>query len=141
MYANADNLNPREYYIEIKDRELIDKWLLSKLNKLIKNVTKAYNEYDLNKVTRLILPFLNDDLSNWYIRSNRRRFWDSEFSLSKKAVYLTTYEVLVALCKLCAPITPFMTEEIYTKLTGKESVHLADFPKYDTKLINEKIEN
>ena len=141
MYANADNLNPREYYIEIKDRELIDKWLLSKLNKLIKNVTKAYNEYDLNKVTRLILPFLNDDLSNWYIRSNRRRFWDSEFSLSKKAVYLTTYEVLVALCKLCAPITPFMAEEIYTKLTGKDSVHLADFPKYDTKLLNDKIDN
>ena len=140
MYANADHIDPREYHIEESKRELIDRWLLSKLNKLIKNVTSAYEEYDLNKVARLIVPFLNDDLSNWYIRSNRRRFWDSELSESKKAVYLTTYEVLVTLCKLCAPITPFLTEEIYQKLTGEESVHLADFPKYNEKLINEKIE-
>ena len=140
MYANADHIDPREYHIEESKRELIDRWLLSKLNKLIKNVTLAYEEYDLNKVARLIVPFLNDDLSNWYIRSNRRRFWDSELSESKKAVYLTTYEVLVTLCKLCAPITPFLTEEIYQKLTGQESIHLADFPKYNEKLIDEKIE-
>ena len=140
MYANADHIDPREYHIEESKRELIDRWLLSKLNKLIKNVTSAYEEYDLNKVARLIVPFLNDDLSNWYIRSNRRRFWDSELTESKKAVYLTTYEVLVTLCKLCAPITPFLTEEIYQKLTGEESIHLADFPKYNEKLIDEKIE-
>ena len=140
MYANADHIDPRVYHIEESKRELIDRWLLSKLNRLIKNVTMAYEEYDLNKVARLIVPFLNDDLSNWYIRSNRRRFWDSQLSESKKAVYLTTYEVLVTLCKLCAPITPFLTEEIYQKLTGEESVHLADFPKYDEKLINIEIE-
>ena len=140
MYANADHIDPREYSIKESKRELIDRWLLSKLNKLVKEVTSAYEEYDLNKVTRLIVPFLNDDLSNWYIRSNRRRFWDSELSESKKAVYLTTYEVLVTLCKICAPITPFLTEEIYQKLTGKESIHLADFPKYNEKLIDEKIE-
>ena len=140
MYANADHIDPREYHTAENERELIDKWLLSKLNKLIKNVTLAYEEYDLNKVTKLIVPFLNDDLSNWYIRSNRRRFWDSELSESKKNVYLTLYEVLVTLCKLCAPITPFLTEEIYQKLTNKESIHLADFPKYNEKLINEKIE-
>ena len=140
MYANADHIDPRVYHIEESKRELIDRWLLSKLNKLIKNVTSAYEEYDLNKVARLIVPFLNDDLSNWYIRSNRRRFWDSELTESKKAVYLTTYEVLVTLCKLCAPITPFLTEEIYQKLTGEESIHLADFPKYNEKLIDEKIE-
>ncbi|HIS90950.1 MAG TPA: isoleucine--tRNA ligase [Candidatus Faecisoma merdavium] len=140
MYANADHIDPRVYHIEESKRELIDRWLLSKLNRLIKNVTMAYEEYDLNKVARLIVPFLNDDLSNWYIRSNRRRFWDSQLSESKKAVYLTTYEVLVTLCKLCAPITPFLTEEIYQKLTGEESVHLADFPKYDEKLIDFKIE-
>ena len=140
MYANADHIDPRVYHIEESKRELIDRWLLSKLNKLIKNVTMAYEEYDLNKVARLIVPFLNDDLSNWYIRSNRRRFWDSQLSESKKAVYLTTYEVLVTLCKLCAPITPFLTEEIYQKLTGEESVHLADFPKYDEKLIDIEIE-
>ena len=140
MYANADNVDPREYNIEVKDRELIDRWLLSKLNKLIKDVTKAYEEYDLHKVAKLIVPFLNDDLSNWYIRSNRRRFWDSRLTESKKAVYLTTYEVLVALCKLCAPLTPYLTEELYQKLTGEESVHLADFPKVDLDLIDEKCE-
>ena len=140
MYANADNVDPREYNIEVKDRELIDRWLISKLNKLVKNVTDAMNEYDLNKATKYIVPFLNDDLSNWYIRSNRRRFWDSELTESKKAVYLTTYEVLETLCRLCSPITPFLTEEIYMKLTGKESVHLADYPKYDKKLIDEKVE-
>ena len=140
MYANADNIDPREYTIPVKDRELIDRWLISKLNKLIKNVKSAYAEYDLNKAAKLIVPFLNDDLSNWYIRSNRRRFWDSELTESKKAVYLTTYEVLVALAEICAPMTPFMTEEIYQKLTGKESVHLADFPQEDDTLIDELVE-
>ncbi|MBQ6323416.1 MAG: isoleucine--tRNA ligase [Bacilli bacterium] len=140
MYANADNIDPREYDIPVKDRELIDRWLISKLNKLIKEVNEGYKEYDLNKVARLIVPFLNDDLSNWYIRSNRRRFWDSELTESKKAVYLTTYEVLVALCKLCAPLTPFITEEIYTKLTGEESVHLTDMPNEVAELIDEAVE-
>lgn len=140
MYANADNIDPREYNIPVKDRELIDKWLISKLNRLIKDVNIAFEEFDLNKVTKLIVPFLNEDLSNWYIRSNRRRFWDSELTESKKAVYLTTYEVLVSLCKLCAPITPYLTEEIYQKLTGEESVHLADYPKYNADLIDETIE-
>ena len=140
MYANADNIDPREYNIKLEDRELIDKWLLSKLNRLIDNVTKAYEEYDLNKVVKLIVPFLNDDLSNWYIRSNRRRFWDSELSISKKAVYQTTYEVLTALAKLTAPITPYISDEIYTKLTKEESVHLADFPDVCESLINEDIE-
>ena len=99
-----------------------------------------YQEFDLNKVAKLVVPFLNDDLSNWYIRSNRRRFWDSELTESKKAVYLTTYEVLVTLCKLCAPLTPFLTEEIYKNLTGEESVHLAEFPVEDTNLIDEVVE-
>ena len=140
MYANADGVDPREYDIPVKDREDIDKWLISKLNKLVRDVTAAFEDYDLNRVTRLIIPFINDDLSNWYIRSNRRRFWESELTESKKAVYLTTYEVLVTLCKLCAPITPFITEEIYKNLTGEESVHLADYPVYDESLINDKVE-
>ena len=140
MYANADNIDPREYNIPVEDRDLIDRWLLSKLNRLVRDVNAAYQEYDLNKVARLIVPFLNDDLSNWYIRSNRRRIWDSELADSKKAVYLTTDEVLVTLCKLCAPITPFLTEEIYRNLTGEESVHLAEFPLENTDLINETVE-
>ena len=140
MYANADHIDPREYDIPVEKRELIDRWILSKLNRLVQGVQKAYQEYDLNKVTKLIVPFLNDDLSNWYIRSNRRRFWDSELTESKKAVYLTTYEVLVTLCKICAPITPFITEEIYQRLTGEDSVHLADMPVENTDLINDGVE-
>ena len=140
MYANADHVDPREYSIPVKDRELIDRWLISKLNKLIKDVNAAFNEYDLNKVAKLIVPFLNDDLSNWYIRSNRRRFWDSELTHSKKCVYLTMYEALVTLCKLCAPLTPFLTEEIYEKLTNGDSVHLADYPVEDNNLIDEAVE-
>ena len=140
MYANADKVDPREYDIPVKDRDLIDRWLISKLNKLIKNVREAFAEYDLNKVCKLIVPFLNDDLSNWYIRSNRRRFWDSELTESKKAVYLTMYEALVSLCKLCAPLTPFLREEIYQKLTNEKSVHLADFPVENTDFIDEVVE-
>ncbi|MCI8347519.1 MAG: isoleucine--tRNA ligase [Bacilli bacterium] len=140
MYANADSIDPREYDIEVEKRELIDKWLLSKLNRLVKIVVEGYEEYDLNKVVKAIIPFLNDDLSNWYIRSNRRRFWDSELTESKKAVYLTTYEVLVILCKLTAPITPYISEEIYQKLTGEKSVHLSSFPDVEESLINERIE-
>ena len=140
MYANADKVDPREYDIPVKNRELIDRWLISKLNKLIKNVRSAFAEYDLNKVCKLIIPFLNDDLSNWYIRSNRRRFWDSELTDSKKAVYLTMYEALITLCELCAPITPFLTEEIYQKLTNEKSVHLADFPVENSEFIDAVVE-
>ena len=140
MYANADHVDPREYDIPVKDRDLIDRWLISKLNKLVRDVNSAFAEYDLNKVAKLIVPFLNDDLSNWYIRSNRRRFWDSELTHSKKCVYLTMYEALVTLCKLCAPITPFLTEEIYQKLTNEESVHLAEYPTENLELIDEAVE-
>lgn len=140
MYANADHVDPREYSIDYSDRDLMDKWLLSKLHKLVKNVTKAYEEYDLTSVVRPVTEFLNDDLSNWYIRSNRRRFWESELTESKKSVYLTTYETLLTLVKLIAPVAPFITEEIYQNLTGKESVHLESFPKYEEAYINLEIE-
>ncbi len=140
MYANADNIDPRDYNIPVEKRNIMDKWLLSKLNRLVKEVTESYESYDLTPITRKIVDFLNDDLSNWYIRGNRRRFWESKLTEDKKAVYLTTYEVLKTLSLLVAPITPYIAEEIYQNLTGEESVHLADFPKYDTKLIDEKVE-
>lgn len=139
-YANIDNIDINECNIAVKDRELIDKWLISKYNKLVKNVTNEYERYDLNNVVRLITSFVSEDLSNWYIRRNRDRFWSSKMDDSKKAVYITTYEVLLGLSKLCAPVIPYITEEIYRNLTGLESVHLSDFPKYDEKLIDNKIE-
>ena len=140
MYANADEIDPRDYNVDYEDRDITDKWLLSKLNKLIRDVTNAYDEYDLTRVVRSITNFINEDLSNWYIRGNRRRFWESELTLDKKAVYLTTYETLLTLSKLIAPLTPYIAEEIYRKLTGLESVHLENFPVYDKLLINEEIE-
>ena len=102
--------------------------------------TEAYDKYDLNDVVKRITSFVSDDLSNWYIRRNRNRFWASKLDNSKKSVYITTYEILTNLCKLCAPIIPYTTEEIYKDLTNEESVHLCDFPKYNEKLINEEIE-
>lgn len=140
MYANTDEVDPRNYKVSYKEREDIDRWLLSKYNKLIKNVTDSYDEYDLNKVVKYLSEFVSEDLSNWYIRRNRKRFWGSELDISKKAVYLTTYEVLVGLCKLLAPISPFLSEEIYRNLTGDISVHLTDFPKVNDKYIDEKVE-
>ena len=140
IYANIDNIDPRSYEVSYNDLEEIDKWLFSKLNKLIKNVTDSYEEYDLNKVVKYLTDFVSEDLSNWYIRRNRKRFWGSELNTSKKCVYYTTYKTLLDLSKLIAPITPFISEEIYQNLTDEESVHLSDFPKYDESLINDAIE-
>ena len=140
MYANTDNIDIDECNVAYENREEIDKWLLSKYNKLLKYVTESYEEYDLNKVVKAVTEFVSSDLSNWYIRRNRKRFWGSELDASKKSVYITTYEVLVGLVKMIAPVVPFLTEEIYCNLTGGESVHLTDFPKYDESLIDEKLE-
>lgn len=140
LYANTDNIDIDKCKVPYAKREEIDKWLLSKYNKLLKYVTESYNEYDLNKVVKAVTEFVSEDLSNWYIRRNRKRFWASELDNSKKAVYITTYEVLEGLCRMIAPVVPFITDEIYTKLTGEESVHLASFPKYKKQLIDEHIE-
>ena len=140
LYANTDELDPREFNVPYENREEIDKWILSKYNKLIKYCTDAYDSYDLTKVVRSVTDFVSEDLSNWYIRRNRRRFWASELDDNKKAVYNTTYEVLEGLCKLIAPVVPFVSEEIYTNLTNEQSVHLQDFPVYDETKINEAIE-
>ncbi len=140
MYANTDKVDPRKFKVDYKDLDDIDRWLLSKYNKLVLAVTESMDVYDPNKAVKLISNFVNEDLSNWYIRRNRRRFWGSELDNSKKAVYQTTYEVLCGVCKLIAPMVPFVSEEIYTNLTGEKSVHLADYPKFNKKMIDEKIE-
>ena len=139
-YANIDEIDISECNVKYEDREEIDKWLLSKYNKLVESVTAAYDVFDLNQAVKLITTFVSDDLSNWYIRRNRDRFWSSKLDDSKKSVYMTTYEVLTGVCKLAAPIIPYTTEEIYKNLTGEESVHLADFPTVDKKAINKEIE-
>ena len=140
MYANTDGIDIDDCKVKYEDREEIDKWLLSKYNKLLKECTTGYDKYDLNQVVKAVTSFVSDDLSNWYIRRNRNRFWSSKLDNSKKSVYITTYEVLVGLCKLCAPIIPYTTEEIYKDLTNEKSVHLCDFPICDESLINDEIE-
>ena len=140
LYANTDNIDIEACKVPYAKREEIDKWLLSKYNKLLKYVTESYDEYDLNKVVKAVTEFVSEDLSNWYIRRNRKRFWASELDNSKKSVYITTYEVLEGLCRMIAPVVPFVTDEIYTKLTGEKSVHLASYPKYNKKLIDEHVE-
>ena len=139
-YANIDNIDIKECNVPYEEREDIDKWLLSKYNQLVLDVTEGFDSFDLNQVVRTITTFVSEDLSNWYIRRNRDRFWSSKLDNSKKSVYMTTYEVLNGLCRLAAPIIPFTTEEIYKNLTGEESVHLADYPTANKELINKEIE-
>ena len=126
IYANADKIDPRDFNVDYKDRPEIDKWLLSKYNKLVNKVTSYMEEYDLTNTVRDIQYFVVEDLSNWYIRRNRRRFWSSVMDDDKKAVYNTTYEVLIGITKLIAPITPYIAEDIYKHLTGKKSVHIEE---------------
>ena len=140
LYANTDNIDPREFYIEPKDRAVIDRWILSKYNRLVRDVRAEMDQYDLTRAVRSIQNFVSEDLSNWYIRRNRRRFWGSDMSDDKKAVYNTTYEVLEGLSRLTAPFAPYISEEIYTNLTGNESVHLADYPTADLSLIDDAVE-
>ncbi len=139
-YANIDKIDTDKCQVPYEKREEIDKWLLSKYNGLVKNVRASFDEYDLNKMVHYLADFVSEDLSNWYIRRNRNRFWGSTLNENKKSVYITTYEVLVGLSKLIAPITPFISEELYRNLTNEESVHLSDYPTVDEKLINKEIE-
>ena len=139
-YANIDKIDTDKCQVPYEKREEIDKWLLSKYNNLIKNVRASFDSYDLNKVVHYLSEFTSEDLSNWYIRRNRNRFWASSLDNSKKSVYITTYEVLVGLSKLIAPITPFISEELFRNLTNEKSVHLTNYPVCDEKLINLDIE-
>lgn len=140
MYANADEIDITKLDIPYENRAEIDRWLLSRYNNLVKSVTESMDDYDINKAVRAIQEFLLEDFSNWYIRRNRRRFWKEETDEDKKAVFNTTYEVLLGLVKLIAPITPFIAEELYHNLTDKKTVHIEDYPTYDESLIDEKLE-
>ena len=140
MYASTDKIDIEKCNVSYKEREEIDLWLLSKYHNLLKYVTESFEEYDLFKVVRAITNFVSEDLSNWYIRRNRNRFWGSELNNSKKSVYMTTYGILVGLAKMTAPIIPFLSEELYQNLTKEESVHLTSYPEYDETLINNDLE-
>lgn len=140
LYANTDGIKPKNFLVGYDKRPELDRWILSKYHQLIADVTREMDIYDHMKAVRKIQDFVTEDLSNWYIRRARRRFWGEELSLNKQSVFLTTYEVLVGVSKLIAPFAPFISDEIYTKLTGEESVHTAFFPKADISLIDPHVE-
>ncbi|WP_373482065.1 isoleucine--tRNA ligase [Acetobacterium sp.] len=140
LYANTDNIDPREFFVAYAERPEIDAWILSKYNRLVKEVREEMEVFDLTKAVKKIQNFVNEDLSNWYIRRNRRRFWGTELTEDKKAVYNTTWEVLEGVVRLCAPFAPYITEELYQKLTNGVSVHLADYPTVNENLIQDAIE-
>ncbi len=140
LYSNQDDINPDDIFVDYNQRPELDRWILSKYNQLIKDVNGYMDSYDHMKTVRAITDFVSEDLSNWYIRRARRRFYSEELDLDKKSVYTTTYEVLVGLSQLIAPIAPFISDEIYTKLTGQETVHISDFPTSNEKLIDKKVE-
>ena len=140
LYANTDEVNPKDFFVDYKNRPELDRWILSKFNNLKKEVEENLEIFELNKTVRMIQDFINEDLSNWYIRRSRRRFWATELTEDKKSVYNTTYEILTELCQLIAPFAPYISEEIYRNLTGEVSVHLSNYPKANLELINPELE-
>jgi isoleucyl-tRNA synthetase len=140
LYANQDDMDPRTYDSDYGARPELDRWILSRYNRLISDVISDMDGYDHMKAVRRIQDFTVEDLSNWYIRRARRRFWAEGTGDDKKAVYATTYEILKGVAQLAAPMAPFITDEIYKKLTGEESVHLSLYPVADMSLIDDALE-
>ncbi len=139
-YANIDDFNASKHKFDENKVIEIDKWIISKLNKLIEIIKSNNDKFSLTKSVRAIQDFVIDDLSNWYVRRCRRRYWEMELSDNKKEAYLTLHHVLVETCKLVAPFAPYLSDEIYMNLTGEGSVHLADFPSVNKDVIYSKLE-
>jgi isoleucyl-tRNA synthetase len=140
LYSNQDETDPKAMTVPYPQRPELDRWILSKFHRLILEVTEEMNRYDHMKSVRKIQEFVSEDFSNWYIRRARRRFYGEEMSLDKQSVYATTYELLVGVCQLSAPFAPFLSDEIYTKLTGEESVHISFFPKGNPEFLDDNVE-
>ena len=146
LYANVDEFEYKEADVPMTERPEIDRWILSVLNTLVKNVDTCYNEYEPTKAGRLISEFVNDNLSNWYVRLNRKRFWGGGMTQDKLSAFQTLYTCLETVAKLMAPIAPFYADMLYTDLiaaTGRDnvvSVHLAKFPEYKEEMIDKELE-
>jgi isoleucyl-tRNA synthetase len=146
LYANVDNFRYAEKEIPVNERPEIDRWIISLLNSLTREVGKCYDDYDLTRAGRAIQDFVTENLSNWYVRLNRKRYWGGDFDKDKIAAYQTLYTCLETVSRLAAPIAPFFMDQIFRDLnmtTGKykeDSVHLALFPSFDAKLIDKDLE-
>lgn len=146
LYANVDNFDYSQPEIELNDRPEIDRWILSVLHSLIKNVVEELDHYNPTKAGRLIDSFVNNDLSNWYVRLNRKRFWGKEMSKDKLSAYQTLYVCLETVAKLLAPFAPFYSDQLYidlvsvTKRDNVCSVHLTRYPEYDERFIDRELE-
>ncbi|WP_275315871.1 isoleucine--tRNA ligase [Tenacibaculum bernardetii] len=146
LYANLDNFNYSEAEVPLNERPEIDRWILSELNTLVQKVDVFYAEYEPTKATRAISDFVQDHLSNWYVRLCRRRFWKGEYAQDKISAYQTLYTCMLTVAKLASPVAPFFMDKLYkdlistTNIEGFESVHLAEFPKYDANLIDKSLE-
>lgn len=146
LYANIDEFTYAEADVPLQDRPEIDQWILSELHTLIKNVDEAYADYEATRASRMISDFVQENLSNWYVRLCRRRFWKGDYGQDKISAYQTLYTCLVTVAKLSAPVAPFFMDRLYKDLDavthkeGIESVHLAEFPVYDPAMVNEKLE-
>lgn len=148
MYANIDGFDPSAPQVPLSERSELDRWILSRLHTLLTDVEQWLEEYDCTKAGKQIQEFVDDDLSNWYIRLSRRRFWKGEKGTDKTAAYQTLYEILYALSRVIAPYCPFMAERLYANLTTHApadqraaSVHLADFPTARHDARNPELEN
>ena len=141
LYANIDGFTNKEPEVPMEKRQELDRWILSKLHSLTQLVEEAMDDYEPTKATRAIQSFVIDDLSNWYVRLNRRRFWKGEISEDKIAAYQTLYTCLETISKLMCSFSPFYADQLYRDLNGTlESVHLQDFPKLDSSLIDVELE-
>lgn len=140
LYSNQDDLDVANLELAYEKRPELDRWILSRYNKLVKEVREHMDSYDHMKTVRALTDFVSEDFSNWYIRRARRRFYGSEMTEDKMSVYATTFEVLVGVSLLIAPFAPFISDEIYTKLTGEETVHTAYLPECNEALIDNKVE-
>ena len=140
-YANIDKFEYDKYKINVKNRPELDRWIISRLNSVIEKANENNSKYDLTRSVRAIQQFVIDEVSNWYVRRIRKRCWASGMEDDKISAYLTLYEILLNISKLCAPFVPFISEEIFEILTDKESVHLENYPQYDETLINKNLES
>ena len=141
LYANIDEFKNEEKIIDYKERCELDRWIISELNTLVKEVNDAYENYEPTKSARLISKFVQDNLSNWYVRLSRRRFWKGEYNTDKIAAFQTLLECLKTVSILSSPISPFFMDNLFQDLTmNDESVHLTDFPNYSESLINKELQ-